>query len=136
MTSGSRVEAIRVAVAALNSGDIEGYLRHIDPSCKRWVAGLERPLTLTEIEESIHHLREAFEDLFLHEEMLFGTDQLVCARWRMRGIHAKDYMGIVSRRREINLQTCEIYEFGGDRVTTVWTYGDPAQMLRQISADA
>jgi predicted ester cyclase len=54
----------------------------------------------------------------------------------MHGVHVKDYMGIAPRLRKIDLQTCEIYAFGGDRVTTVWTYGDPAQLLRQISADS
>jgi predicted ester cyclase len=134
MTSDGRVDAIRAAAAALNSGDVDGYLRHFDPSCKRWVAGLDQPLALTDIRDGIHYLNGAFEALFLNEDALFGNEQFVCARWRMRGIHVKDYMGIAPQRREIDVQTCEIYEFGGQRVITVWTYGDPGQLLRQIGA--
>jgi predicted ester cyclase len=134
MTANNRVEAVRSAVAALNQGDIDGYFRRIDPSCKRWVAGLEHPLSVTDIRGSVDQLHEAFADLYLHEDLLFGTEQFVCARWRMQGIHVKDYMGIAARRRKIDLQTCEIYSFGGDLVSTVWSYGDSTQLFRQIGA--
>ena len=128
------IEAVRTAVAALNAGNVEGYLRHIDPGCMRWVAGLDQPVNLEDVSKGARHLRDAFEALFLHEDQLFGSGQLVCARWRMSGIHVKPYMGIPSQRRQINVQTCEIYAFKDNLVSEVWTYGDPAQLIRQISA--
>jgi predicted ester cyclase len=134
MTTSGRVAAIRAAVAALNSGDIDGYLQHFDPSCMRWVAGLDQPLSLTQIRDSLHHLRGAFEALYLHEDLLFGNEQFVCARWRLRGIHVKDFMGIAPGRREIATQTCEVYEFGGERIVATWAYGDPGELFRQIGA--
>jgi hypothetical protein len=39
MGDSKAVDAVRSAVAALNNGDIDGYLGYLDPSCKRWVAG-------------------------------------------------------------------------------------------------
>ena len=126
------VEIVRAAVAPLNAGDIDGHPRHIDPSCMRRVAGPEQPLPLNDIRDSIYHLHGAFEDLYLNEEMVFGSDQFACARWQMQGVHVNEYMGIAPQRQEINLQSCEIYAFDADRITTVWTYGDLAQLLRQI----
>jgi predicted ester cyclase len=134
MTTSGRVDAIRAAVAALNSGDIDGYLQHFDPSCKRWVAGLDQPLSLTQIRDNLHHLRDAFEALYLHEDLLFGNERFVCARWRLRGIHVKDFMGIAPGRREIDAQTCEVYEFGAERIVATWTHGDPGELFRQIGA--
>jgi hypothetical protein len=134
MTTGRQVDAIRAAVAALNSGDIDGYFGYFDPLCKRWVAGIEQPLTLSDVRHGLQYLRGAFEALYLNEDLLFGSEQFVCARWRLRGIHVNDYMGVAPRRREIDTQTCEIYEFRGDLVVATWTYGDPGQMFRQISA--
>jgi predicted ester cyclase len=130
------VGAIRSAVAALNSGDIEGYLGRLDPSCKRWVAGLELPLSVADIRASVHHLHGAFASLHLHEELVIGDKQFVCARWRLRGVHANEYMGVAPKRREIDLQTCEIYEFGPQLVVTIWTYGDLGQLFRQINAES
>jgi predicted ester cyclase len=132
MTISGQVGSIRAAVAALNGGDIDGYIQHFDPACMRWVCGLEQPLTLTNIRAGIQHLRGAFEALYLHEDLLFGNEQFVCARWRLRGVHVKDYMGIAPTRRQIDTQTCEVYEFRGERVVATWAYGDPGQMLRQI----
>jgi predicted ester cyclase len=132
MTTSGRVISIRAAVAALNSGNIDGYLQHFDPAAQRWVPGLEQPLSLANIRDSIQHLHGAFEALYLHEELLFGNEQFVCARWRLRGVHVKDYMGIAPTGREIDTQTCEVYEFRGERVVATWSYGDPGQMFRQI----
>ena len=128
------VAIVRAAVAALNAGDVDGYLRHIDPSCQRWVAGLDQPIGVADIRTSIFQLREAFADLFLHEDMLFGADEHVCARWRMTGVHVRDYMGIAPQRRKIDLPSCEIYAVTGAAITTVWTYGDPGQLVRQLGA--
>jgi len=43
-------------------------------------------------------------------------------------------MGIAPRRREIEVQTGEIYEFGAELVVATWAYGDPGQLIRQIGA--
>ena len=58
----------------------------------------------------------------------------LCSRWRLRAIHVKDYMDIAPRRREIDAQTCEVYEFGEELVVATWAYGDPGQLFRQIGA--
>jgi predicted ester cyclase len=134
MTTGGQVDAIRAAVVALNSGDIDGYFRYFDPSCKRWVAGFEQPLSLSDVRHGLNYLRGSFEALYLNEDLLFGNGQFVCARWRLRGTHVNEYMGVAPMRREIDTQTCEVYEFRGDLVVATWTYGDPGQLLRQISA--
>jgi hypothetical protein len=39
MDNGKPADTVRSAVAALNDGDIDGYLRYFDPSGQRWVAG-------------------------------------------------------------------------------------------------
>ena len=39
-------ELIRRSVAALNAGDIDGYLPGFCPNSPRWVSGLDTPLTL------------------------------------------------------------------------------------------
>ena len=130
------VDAVRAAVAALNGGDIDGYLRHFDPACPRWVAGLDGPLSLADIRASLDQFHAAFKGLVLDEELVFGDDRYVCARWRLRGTQVGDYFGIASTGRSIDVQTCEIYELDAARVVTVWTHGDPGALFRQIGADA
>lgn len=133
-SDGHHVDAIRSAVRALNSGVVEEYLQHFDHSCLRWISGFESPLTLAEVSDNLRQLRDAFGTLLLEEEHLFGSGRLVCARWRLRGVHQGEFMGHAPTHRTIDVQTCEVYEFGEESVVATWTYGDPMRLFRQISA--
>jgi predicted ester cyclase len=135
MADSKAVDAIRSAVAALNDGDVDGYLGHFDPSSPRWVAGLAEPLTLSDIRDNLFQFQAAFEGLHLHEDLLFGHERFCCARWQMQGVHVDDYLGFAPTGRAIKVETCEIYELGHELVITTWTYGDIGQLFRQITAE-
>jgi SnoaL-like polyketide cyclase len=135
MSNGKAVDTVRAAVMALNDGDIDGYLRHFDPSCPRWVPGFKQPLTLTEISDNFRLLRDAFDGLHLGEDLLFGDDQFACAQWRLRGVHVQDYLGYAPKGRTIDTQTCEVYQVSGGLVVTSWVYGDFGELFRQISGE-
>ena len=93
MGDSKAVDTVRLAVAALNKGDVDGYLDSFDPSCQRWVAGFDRPLSLTDVRDGLQQLQVAFEGLRLDEDLLFGDDRFTCARWRTRGRHMNDFWG-------------------------------------------
>jgi SnoaL-like polyketide cyclase len=133
MGDSKAVDAVRLAVAALNGGDVDRYLGYFEPSCKRWVAGFEQPLTLADVGDGLRQLHAAFEGLHLDEDLLFGDERFACARWRMRGLHVHDYLGMAPAGQSIDVETCEVYETGGDFVVTSWVYGDLlGQLVRQI----
>ena len=134
VSDGDAVQAVRSAVAALNEGDVEGYLSGFSPSCLRWVAGTDVPRTLDEMRSDIAELYGAFDRLDLGEELLFGSDRFVCARWRLVGVHTGPYFGIPATGNEISLENCEVYEYDGNVVIAVWTYGDPLDLVRQLGA--
>ena len=135
MADSTAVDAVRSAVAALNDGDVDGYLRYFVPSCPRWVPGIEQPLSLTDIADNFRLLQAAFEDLHLHEDLLFGDERFACARWRLRGLHVGDYMGFAPKGQSIDVETCEIYEVSDGLVVASWVYGDLGQLFRQIGAE-
>jgi hypothetical protein len=136
MGASTAVDAVRLAVSALNDGDVDGYLESFDPSCQRWVAGFAQPLTLTDVGDGLRQLRAAFDGFHLDEDLLFGDARFACARWRMRGLHVNDYLGCAPTRHSIDVETCEVYEIGGDRVVTTWVYGDLlGQLVRQIGGE-
>jgi predicted ester cyclase len=135
MNDGKAVDAVRSAVAALNAGDIDGYLRYFDPSCPRWADGLAQPLSLADIGDSLRQLHAAFEGLHLDEDLLFGDERFACARWRLRGHHVRDYLGFAPKGKSVDVRTCEIYEVNGGVVVTAWVYGDLQELFRQIAAE-
>jgi predicted ester cyclase len=134
MCVSTAVSAVRSAVTALNDGRIDAYLEHFDPLSKRWLGGVATPLTLTDIDDNLHQLQAAFEDLHLDEELLFGDERFVCARWRLRGRHVGDYLGFGPTGQSIDFETCEVYEIDAGLVSATWVYGDLDQIVRQISA--
>ena len=135
MAEGVHVGAVRAAVAALNSGDPEGYLQAFTPTSLRWVPGIEEPFPLAAIAENIGQLSSAFTGFFLGEKLLFGSGRHVCARWLMTGTHTGEYLGIAPTGRSISVEQCEVYEFDADdggQVVNTWSYGDPLAMFRQL----
>jgi predicted ester cyclase len=134
--SGNEEEALlRRAVAALNEGDIEGYLSGFAPDCLRGVGGLGLTLTVPDIRENLRQLFAAFDALHLDEDLLFGGNGHVCARWTLRGVHTGEYGGIAPTHREIAVDTCEVYTFTGDKVTECYVYGESMSLFNQLSRE-
>jgi predicted ester cyclase len=134
MSDSEAVRAVRSAVAALNDRDIDGYLQRFSPSCLRWVSGIDTPRTLDDMRSDIVELYGAFDPLQLGEDLLFGSERFVCARWRLVGVHTGTYFGLPATGHGISVQNCEVYEYDGSQVVAVWTYGDPLELLRQLGA--
>ena len=129
-------DLIRHSVAALNAGDVEGYLAGFSPDSPRWVSGLESPLTLNDIRANLALLTAAFDGLHLDEDLLFGARGFVCARWTLRGVHVGDYGGIAPTHREIAVESCEIYALAGGKVVESWVYSEMTSLFDQITHHA
>jgi predicted ester cyclase len=137
LVSGNEEEALlRQAVAAMNEGDIQGYLSGFAPDCLRRVGGLNMALTVPDIRENLVQLFAAFDGLHLDEDLLFGGNGHVCARWTLRGVHTGEYGGIAPTHREIAVDTCEIYTFTGDKVTECYVYGESMSLFNQLAETA
>ncbi|MDT5096090.1 MAG: hypothetical protein QOH60_5453 [Mycobacterium sp.] len=126
-------ELIRRAVAALNAGDVEGYLAGFLPDAPRWVSGLDTPLTISDIRANLTQLNDAFDRLHLDEDLLFGARGFVCARWTLRGVHIGEYGGIAPTHREIDVESCEIYAVADGKVYESWVYSDMTSLFDQIT---
>jgi predicted ester cyclase len=136
VSGNEEVALVRQAVAALNEGDIEAYLSRFALDCLRWVGGLGVALTVSDIRENLSQLVAAFDELHLDEDLLFGGDGHVCARWTLRGVHTGEYGGMAPTHRDIAVETCEVYTFTGDRVTECHVYGEAMSIFNQLSGSA
>jgi hypothetical protein len=135
LSDNPEVNLIRRAVAALNAGDVEDYLSGFALDCLRWVGGLGVALTVPDIRDNLGQLVAAFDGLHLDEDLLFGGDGHVCARWTLRGVHTGEYGGIAPTHREIAVDTCEVYTFTGDKVTECHVYGESMSLFNQLSGE-
>lgn len=122
MGDSAAVDAVRSAAGAFNNDDIDGYLGHFDPSCRRWIAGLAQPLTVTEVGESLRRLRATFGELRLDADGLFGDERFACARWRLYGRSTPE--------PSIDIETCEVYEVSDELIINTWVYGHLGELPR------
>jgi steroid delta-isomerase-like uncharacterized protein len=127
-------DTVRAAVEALNRGDVTTYQSAFAADCERWMLGGVSPMTSAEVAATLRDLHRAFREFRLEEELLFGCGDRVVARWRTTGVHEGEFAGIAATGRSISVQTCEIYELTGGRVTATWSYGDPLDLARQLGA--
>jgi predicted ester cyclase len=127
----NNADIIRDAVDALNRGDLETYAQIFADGARRWTAGVGE----TGVEESLDQMRgldAVFTGFHLDaDEIIDGGDRVV-ARWRARGTHTGDFMGIPPTGREIDIAVCEIYAFADGKVTQTWLYGDPLELPKQL----
>jgi predicted ester cyclase len=130
--SGSDEDLIRRSVAALNGGDVDGYLAGFSPTCLRRVSGLDTPLTLSDIEANLRQMVTAFDGLHLDEDLLFGGRGHVFARWTLRGVHTGDYGGFAPTHRAIEVQTSELYAVSDSVVTESWVFGEMTALFDQL----
>jgi predicted ester cyclase len=133
MDHDAMIEAVRAAVAALNAGDLATYGAAFDPAARRWTLGFEGTATPAEVGAQLADLLRAFDGFHLDEELILSDANRVVARWRTSGTHVADYYGIPATGRTFAVQTCEIYEFDGDRVAATWSYGDPMDLVKQLT---
>jgi len=133
MIDSTNKEVIRSAVAAINRGDVNGYLGYFSSSCIRWIAGSAQPMSLADVGDHLNRLIDAFDPLRLDEELLIGDGQFVCARWQLRGTQVGAFLGLTSHGNSIDVATCEIYEVSGGQIVASWVYQDPAQIFAQLA---
>jgi predicted ester cyclase len=127
------VDLVRAAVDKLNAGDIDGYLSYCHPSSVRRVIGVDEPFSYETVGEGLRQLSHAFEGFTLTADALFGDDRQVCARWRIRGRHVRDYLGIAPAGRSIDLECCEVYDVRDGLVVGSVVYQDLALIFTQIA---
>lgn len=131
----SNADTIRTAVDAMNRGDLETYALIFADGARRWTAGVGE----TGVQESLDEMRGlsvGFPDFRLDTDALIDSGDTVVARWRARGTHTAEFMGIPATNVEIDIPVCEIYAFDDDgKVTQTWMYSDPLALPKQLGVN-
>jgi predicted ester cyclase len=125
--------AIREAVDALNRGDVDTYGAAFLPDAQRSLPGVAGMLPAAALLDALRGLHAAFDDFRLDAELLLECGDHVVARWRTTGVHTGTYEGIAPTNRRISVETCEIYQFRDGRVACSWSYGDPNELVAQLT---
>jgi predicted ester cyclase len=126
-------ERTLAAVAALNSGDVEGYLAIYAPDAV--VHGLPEHVTadVAGHREVLEEMRRALADFRAHVVAVVAEGDLLAARITYSGTHRGTLLGVAPTGRVVTWDAMTFRRFDAEsRVVERWIIGNDLGLLHQL----
>jgi len=133
MAQNENVAAIESAVEQMNAGNVDGYLELYadDLTVHGYPPGVEGKAGVSEFYRSF---RKAISDFELTIEDVISDGDKVAGRYRIRGKHADELMGVPASGNDIDVEGQSFFRFENGRVAERWQSLDGAVLMTQIGA--
>ena len=133
MAQNENVAAIESAVAQMNAGNVDGYLELYadDLTVHGYPPGVEGKAGVSEFYRSF---RNAFSDFELTIEDVLTDGDKVAVRYRLRGTHSDELMGVPASGKPVDVEGQSFFRFENGRVVERWQALDGAALLTQLGA--
>jgi len=82
--------------------------------------------------QALRNFRSAFPDLETAYEHLIAEGDKVVLRWKARGTHEGDFMGIPPTRRQVTLRGVDILRIENGKIAERWAEYDNLGLLQQL----
>jgi steroid delta-isomerase-like uncharacterized protein len=128
------VELLRRSFETFNSGDLDACVQLLTSDFIANFPGAPEPAVGREAwKQNARTFREAFPDLHVTIEDIFGAGDRVAVRLTLRGTHGGPFFGMPATGRTVAFSSVEIYRVEGDLLAEEWVSPDVTTLLRQIS---
>ncbi|MFD3520781.1 ester cyclase [Streptomyces sp. NPDC058653] len=135
MSPERNLAVMRTAYRTLQSGDLDACAELVTEDFIANLPGLPDPLHGREVWRlGTQAMLEAFPDLRIRVEDMFGADDKVTVRVHFRGTHRGTFQGIEPTGRTVDYRSIEIYRLEGGRIAEEWVAPDMTTLMRQISS--
>ena len=133
MAQNENVAAIERAVEQMNSGNLDGYLELYadDLTLHGYPPGVEGKAGASAFYASF---RNALPDLNLTIEDTVSEDDRVAVRYRIRGTHQDELMGVPATGNQVDVTGQSFFRFQDARVVERWQSLDAVTLLTQLGA--
>lgn len=84
------------------------------------------------IKKMIATFRTAFPDVRMSVEDVIAEGDTVVTRWRMRGTHTGDGLGIPPTNKPVNIMGVGIHKYRDGKVAESWTSTDGLGLMQQL----
>jgi steroid delta-isomerase-like uncharacterized protein len=78
--------------------------------------------------------RAAFPDLHLELEGLVAEDDMVVARWTMKGTHKGEWAGMPPTGKEVSFSGANFFRIGNGKIKEIWNFRDDLGLREQLGA--
>ena len=128
------VEVLRRSFEAFNRGDIDACVAFLVPDFVANIPGAAEPARGREVwKQNALVFRDAFPDIRVEIDDIFGAGDRVAVRLTFRGTHRGSFLGIPATGRRVSFSSVEIYRVEGDQLAEEWVSPDVATLMGQIS---
>lgn len=127
-------DLLRRAFDTFNTGDLDACVELLTPGFIANVAGAPEPgIGRDAWKQNALMFREAFADLQVKIEDIFGGGDRVAVRLTFQGTHTGPFFGMPATGRTVAFSSVEIYRVEDGLLAEEWVSPDVTTLLRQIS---
>ncbi|MER5932419.1 ester cyclase [Streptomyces sp. NPDC002054] len=125
---------LHTAYGMMASGDLDACVEVLTEDFIANVPGAPEPLHGREIWRlGAQTMLEAFPDLKITVEEMFGVHDKVAVRVHFRGTHQGTFQGLPATGRSVSFRSIEMYRIEGDKIAEEWVAPDLISLMQQIS---
>ncbi|HSK96849.1 MAG TPA: ester cyclase [Euzebyales bacterium] len=137
MAPEKNIALLRRGFELVQAGDLDASEALLAEDFIANLPGLPEPIRGRQIwRMGTDSMLQAFPDLRIEIEDIFGVDDKVAVRLRFRGTHTGDFQGIPATQRPVMFTSIEMYRFEGDKIAEEWVSPDMMGLMQQIAAPA
>ena len=134
-TAAAGIELLRRSFDAFNRGDIDACVEVLAPDFIANIPGAPEPGRGRDAwKQNALMFREAFPDLQIEIDDIFGAGDKVAVRLMFRGTHTGPFLGIAATGREVAFSSVEIYRVENGLLAEEWVSPDVTSLMGQIGA--
>ena len=133
MAQNDNVTAIENAVAHMNQGNLDGYLELYaeNVTVHGYPPGVEGKAGVSEFYAGF---AKALPDVELTAEDVIAEGDKVAVRYRLRGTHSDELMGVPATGKAVDVEGQSFFRFEDGRVAERWQSLDAVGLMTQIGA--
>ncbi|MGW6463655.1 ester cyclase [Streptomyces rubiginosohelvolus] len=125
---------VRTAYQLVESGKLDEAAQKLTENFIANVPGSPDPLHGREIwQHGTKMMKDAFPDLKITVQDMFGVDDKVTVLVHFRGTHQGAFQQFEATGRQVSYRSVEVYRFEGDQIAEEWVAPDIISLMQQIS---
>ncbi|MEU9084817.1 ester cyclase [Streptomyces sp. NPDC048357] len=125
---------LRTAFRAVESGDLDAAEGMLTEDFIANLPGSPEPLRGREVwRTGAQAMLEAFPDLKIEVQDIFGVDDKVTVLLRFQGTQLGAFQHFEATGRQVSFRSIEVYRMEGDKIAEEWVAPDLIGLMQQIS---
>jgi steroid delta-isomerase-like uncharacterized protein len=104
------------------------------PDFVRFGAGPHQESGVEELKQFFVMLHSGFPDFQSTVEELFSEGDKIVLRFRFRGTHQGEFMGIAPTGKQVTMAGIDIFRIADGKITELWNQEDVLGMMQQLGA--